>query len=110
MFEQALMGIITAEGKQNFKTCLHFLNFKLSSPSSILLTLLALHAIRSFRMQFALRQSAALLLFYNVEALNLFKKVCRRNPAAWQCNSATLHTTEFYTEFWSGLPLEISIA
>ena len=29
MVEQALMGIKTAEGKQNFKSCLHFLNFKL---------------------------------------------------------------------------------
>jgi hypothetical protein len=33
------MGIKTAEGKQNFKTCLHFLNFKLSSPNGILPTL-----------------------------------------------------------------------
>jgi hypothetical protein len=41
MVEQALMGIITAEGKQNFKTCLHFLKFKLSSPSGILPTLSA---------------------------------------------------------------------
>jgi hypothetical protein len=51
MVEQALIGIKTAEGKQNFKT---FLNFKLSSPSGILPTLSALHAIRRFRMQFAL--------------------------------------------------------
>ncbi len=51
--EQALMGIITAEGKQNFKTCLHFLKFRLSSPSGILPTLSALHAIRGFRSQFA---------------------------------------------------------
>jgi hypothetical protein len=36
MVEQALMGIITAEGTQNFKTFLHFLKFKLSSPSGIL--------------------------------------------------------------------------
>jgi hypothetical protein len=55
MVEQALMGIITAEGKQNFKTCLHFLKFKLSSPSGILPTLSALQAIRGFRMQFALK-------------------------------------------------------
>jgi hypothetical protein len=52
---QALMGIVTAEGKQNFKTCLYFLNIKLSSPSGILPTLSALHAIRGFRMQFALK-------------------------------------------------------
>jgi hypothetical protein len=49
------MGIKTAQGKQNFKTCLHFLNFKLSSPSGILSKLSALHAIRRFRMQFALK-------------------------------------------------------
>jgi hypothetical protein len=55
MVEEALIGIKTAEGKQNFKTCLHFLNFKLSSPSGILPTLSALHAIRRFRMQFALK-------------------------------------------------------
>jgi hypothetical protein len=53
MVEQALMGIITAEGKQNFKTCLHFLKFKFSSPSGILPTLSALHAIRGFRRQVA---------------------------------------------------------
>ncbi len=51
----ALMGIKTADGKQNFKTCLHFLNFKVGSPSGILLPLSALHAIRRFRMQFALQ-------------------------------------------------------
>jgi hypothetical protein len=55
MVEQALMGIKTAEGKQNFKSCLHFLNFKLSSLSGILPTLSALHAIRRFRLQFALK-------------------------------------------------------
>jgi hypothetical protein len=49
------MGIKTAEGKQNFKNCLHFLSFKLSSPSGILPTLSALHAIRRFRLQFALK-------------------------------------------------------
>jgi hypothetical protein len=49
------MGIKTAEGKQNFKSCLHFLNFKLSSPSGILPTLSALHAIRRFCLQFALK-------------------------------------------------------
>jgi hypothetical protein len=53
MVEQALMDIITAEGKQNFKTCLHFLKFKLRSPSGILPTLSALHAIRGFCRQFA---------------------------------------------------------
>ncbi len=52
---QALMGIKTADGKQNFKTYLHFVNFKLRSPSGILLSLSALHAIRGFRMQFALK-------------------------------------------------------
>jgi hypothetical protein len=46
MVEQALMGIKTADGKQNFKTRLYILNFKLSSPSGILATLSALHAIR----------------------------------------------------------------
>jgi hypothetical protein len=55
MVAQALIGIKTAEGKQNFKTWLPFLNFKLSSPSGILPTLSALHAIRRFRMQFALK-------------------------------------------------------
>jgi hypothetical protein len=57
MVEQTLGEIKTAEGKQNFKTCLHFFNFKLSSPSGtrILLTLSALHAIRRFRMEFALK-------------------------------------------------------
>jgi hypothetical protein len=55
MVEQALMGIETADGKQNFKTCLHFLNFKLSSSSGILPQLSALHAIRRFRLQFALK-------------------------------------------------------
>jgi hypothetical protein len=55
MVEQALMGIKTAEGEQNFITCLHSSNFKLSSPSGILLTLSALHAIPRFRMQFALK-------------------------------------------------------
>jgi hypothetical protein len=55
MVEHALIGIKTAEGKQNFKTCLHFLNCKISSPSGILTTLSALHAIRRFRMQFALK-------------------------------------------------------
>jgi hypothetical protein len=55
MDEQALMGVKTAEGKQNFKSCLHFLNFKLSSPSGILPTSTALHAIRRFRLQFALK-------------------------------------------------------
>jgi hypothetical protein len=49
------MGIITAEGKHNFKTFLHFLKFKLSSPSGILPTLSALHAILRFSMQFALK-------------------------------------------------------
>jgi hypothetical protein len=53
MVEQALMGIITAKGKQNFITCLHFLKFKLSSPSGILPTLSALYAICGFRRQFA---------------------------------------------------------
>ncbi len=55
LVEQALMGIKTAEGKQNFKTCLHFCNYKSSSPSGILTTISALHAIRRFRMQFALK-------------------------------------------------------
>jgi hypothetical protein len=55
MVEQALMGVKTAEGKQNFKSCLLFLNFKLKSPSGILPTLWALHAIRRFRQQFALK-------------------------------------------------------
>jgi hypothetical protein len=55
MVEQALMGIKTAEGKQNFKSCRHFLNFKLSSPSGILPTLSALHAICRFRLQFAVK-------------------------------------------------------
>jgi hypothetical protein len=55
MVEQALMGIETADGKQNFKSCLHFLNFKLSSPSGKMPTLSALHAIRRFCLQFALK-------------------------------------------------------
>jgi hypothetical protein len=53
MVGQALMGIKTADGTQNFKTYLHFLNFKSRSPSSLLLSLSALHAIRRFRKQFA---------------------------------------------------------
>jgi hypothetical protein len=55
MVGQALMGIKTADGKQNFKTYLLFVNFKLRSPSGILLSLSALHAISGFRMQFALK-------------------------------------------------------
>jgi hypothetical protein len=55
MVEQALMDIKTAKGKQNFKSCPQFFNFKLSSPSGILPTLSALHAIRRFRLQFALK-------------------------------------------------------
>jgi hypothetical protein len=39
MIEQALMGIKTAKGKQNFITYLHFLNFKF--PRGILPTLSA---------------------------------------------------------------------
>ncbi len=38
-----------------------------------------------------------------------FRKICSRNLADWQHQSASLHTTEFYTEFWRGLPWEISI-
>jgi hypothetical protein len=49
------MGIKIAEGKQNFKTWLHFLSFKLSFPSGILRTLSVLHAIRRFHMQCALK-------------------------------------------------------
>jgi hypothetical protein len=49
------MCIKTADGKQNFKTFLHFLEFKLNSPSGILQTLSALHAIRGFRMLYALK-------------------------------------------------------
>jgi hypothetical protein len=45
------MGIETADGKQNFKLAYFLFLFKLSSPSGILLTLSALHAIRRFRMQ-----------------------------------------------------------
>ncbi len=55
MVGQALMGIKTTDGKQNFKTYLHFVKFKLRSPSGILLSVLALHAIRGFRKQFALK-------------------------------------------------------
>ncbi len=54
MVGKALMGIKTADGKHNFKTCLHFLVFLLSSLNGILPTLSALHAIHSFRIQFAL--------------------------------------------------------
>jgi hypothetical protein len=49
------MGIKTADGKHNFKTCLYFLIFKGSPLSGILLTLSALHAIRRLRMQSALK-------------------------------------------------------
>jgi hypothetical protein len=49
------MSIKTADGKQNFKTCFYFLNLEFSSLSSILQTLSALHAIRGFRMPFALK-------------------------------------------------------
>jgi hypothetical protein len=55
MVGQALMGIKTADGKQNFKTYLNFVNIKSRSPSGILLSLSALLAIRGFRMQFALK-------------------------------------------------------
>jgi hypothetical protein len=60
------MGIKTADGKHNFKTCLYFLIFKLSSPIGILLTLSALHAIHRARvfdylLQQPKRQSASLL-------------------------------------------------
>jgi hypothetical protein len=55
MVGQALMGIKTADGKQNFKTYLNFVNFELRSPSGILLSLSALHAIRGFPMQFGLK-------------------------------------------------------
>ncbi len=55
MAGQALMGIKTADGKKFFKTYLQFVNFKLRSPSGILLSLSALHAISRFCMQFALK-------------------------------------------------------
>jgi hypothetical protein len=55
MVGQALMGIKTADGKQNFKTYLYFVNFKLRSPNGILQSVSALHAIRGFRLQFALK-------------------------------------------------------
>jgi hypothetical protein len=60
---EALIGYKTAVGKQNLKTCLHFLNFKSSSPSGTLLKLSALHAIRKFCMQFALD---GILLFIEI--------------------------------------------
>ena len=49
------MSIKTADSNQNFKTCLHFLKFKLSSPSGILQTLLALYAILGLCMLYALK-------------------------------------------------------
>ena len=45
------MGIETADGKQNFKLASILFLAALSSPSGILLTWTALHAIRRFRMQ-----------------------------------------------------------
>jgi hypothetical protein len=45
------MGIETADGKQNFKLSSILFFPELSSPSGILLTWTALHAIRRFRMQ-----------------------------------------------------------
>ncbi len=45
----------TADGKQNFKTCIYFLNLEFGSPSGILPTLSALNAIRGFRMPCALK-------------------------------------------------------
>ncbi len=43
-----------------------------------------------------------------IEALNLvLEKIFSTNPAAWQYHSASLYTTEFYTEICHGLPLEI---
>jgi hypothetical protein len=63
MVGQALMGIKTADGKQNFKTYLHFVNFKLRSPSCILLSVSALHAIRGFRMQIC--SKGYLIIFSN---------------------------------------------
>jgi hypothetical protein len=55
MVGQAIMSIKTADGTQNFKTNLHFINVKLRSPSGILLSFSALHAVGRFRMQFALK-------------------------------------------------------
>ncbi len=55
MVGQGLMGIKTADGKQNFKIYPHVVNFKLRSHSGILPLLSALHAIRGFHMQFALK-------------------------------------------------------
>jgi hypothetical protein len=82
MFEQALMGIKTAEGKQDFKSCLHFLNFKLSSPSGILPTFSALHAIRRFRLQFALKGIFAYLLQW----------LYRQSETRWQTAGRNLTT------------------
>jgi hypothetical protein len=45
------MGIETADGKQSFKLASILFFSELSSPSGILLTWSALHAIRRFRMQ-----------------------------------------------------------
>jgi hypothetical protein len=45
------MSIETADGKQNFKLASIWFFSKLRSPSGILLTGSALHAIRRFRMQ-----------------------------------------------------------
>ncbi len=52
MVGQARMDKKTADGKGDL---LHFLNFKLSSLSGILLILSALHTIPRFHVQFALK-------------------------------------------------------
>jgi|688.fasta_scaffold829755_2 hypothetical protein len=49
------MGLKTADGKQNFKHACIFKKFKLSSPSGILQTLLALYAILGLCMLYALK-------------------------------------------------------
>ena len=45
------MGIETADGKQNFTLAFILFFSELSSPSGILLTCTALHAIRGYRRQ-----------------------------------------------------------
>jgi hypothetical protein len=51
------------------------------------------------------------MLFNNVciWSFELNKELCGRNSAPWRWHTDDVDTTEFYTEFWQGLSLVISI-
>ncbi len=61
-----------------------------------------------FPLLYSMYIQCCLMMYLNFEII--FKEICSRNPAARQWHSATLHTTEFYTDLWHGLALVISIA